>query len=165
MSESAQPTLEASMHEEPSVGQSLDVRTHYAHVRYAATETPGVIWYDPRDGHEKLSLGRGPSVDDLDADARILVGVTLYAKRSRCQLVSPDQEWVVEQHIAFRQEYQPLQLDADTEYRVGVASETQVFEDVYTARSWCREHIPEYDDAEYRNAVVARVEEVADSVE
>ena len=34
---------------------------HYAHVRYAAWDTPGVVWYDPRDGREAIRIDHDDS--------------------------------------------------------------------------------------------------------
>lgn len=65
MSQTRQPSLSEVTNERPQTGCALDERTHYAHTRYAATEH-GVIWYDPRDGHEYLTLDVAPSLDSLD---------------------------------------------------------------------------------------------------
>lgn len=158
MSESRQPTLSALANDEPEIGVSLDVRASFAHVRYAASESPGVIWYDPRDGHERLALDVDVELEDVEDGSRVLTGVTLHAKRARCQIVDPRQEWVVKRSFAVLEEFGDAMNDV-VNRRVGNVRDSRCFEDVYSAREWCRESVPGYAAAEYRDAVAARVED------
>jgi len=72
-----QQSLQASAHDAPRVGVPLDTDefVSYAHVRYAAGDEPGIIWFDPRDGHEYLSFDTDASIEALDVGERVRVNV------------------------------------------------------------------------------------------
>jgi len=157
-----QQSLQASAYQAPQVGVPLDTDEFvtYAHVRYAAGDEPGIIWFDPRDGHEYLSFDTARTIDALDVGERVRVNVRLHAKRDRCGLVDPDQEWIVREEFA---EHVVKEIDrcGDTEElnRIRYAESVETYDGVDAARAAARE-IDAYAEAEYRNAVAARVDSV-----
>lgn len=158
----SQATIPEVTGDAPTIGQSIDCRTHYAHVRYAAAETPGVVWYDPRDGHEYLTTGADTSLEAIEEGDRVLTSVRIHAKHGRCQAADPDGEWVVRRAFAEAELFQPLRLDADPERHVVTAETTDVYEDVHEARSAAAETVDAYEEAPYRNAVAHRLDELAE---
>ena len=157
----SQATIQAVSGDAPTIGRSVDVRTHYAHVRYAAAETPGVIWYDPRDGHEYLATGTETSLEELDENDRVVTSVRLHAKNGRCQEADPNDEWVVRRTFAEIEHFQPLRVDAEPEPHVVTAETTEVYDDVYEARKAAADLVEDYSEAPYRNAVTQRLDELA----
>jgi len=157
-----QQSLQANAHDAPRVGVPLDTDefVSYAHVRYAAGDEPGIIWFDPRDGHEYLSFDTDASIEALDVGERVRVNVRLHAKRDRCGLVDPDQEWIVREEFA---EHVVEEIDrvGETEdlHRISYAEAVETYDGVDAARAAARE-IDTYAEAEYRNAVAARVDSV-----
>lgn len=149
-----QASMAEAVGDEPRIGLSLDERTHYAHVRYAASDNPGVIWYDPRDGHEHFTLGADTSLDALEFDDRVLTSVRIHAKHGRCQQAHPDGEWVLRLAYASKKR---AEIADKTYVQKQNFEETSVHESVYAARDAAREQVPEYADAEYVNAVAHRL--------
>ena len=159
----SQATIQAASGDAPRIGRSVDVRTHFAHVRYAAAETPGIIWYDPRDGHEYLTTGAETSLAELDQNDRVVSSVRLHAKHGRCQEADPNDEWVVRRAFAEVEQFKPLRLDAEPEPHVVTAEETDVYEDVHAARNAAADLVEVYAEAPYRNAVAHRLDELAEA--
>lgn len=163
MSDARQTSVREHLDDGPEIGMSFAERTHYAHVRYAAGDEPGVIWFDPRDGREKFALDVDVTEDDLDVGERVLTRVSLRAHRKRAQEVSPDDAFVVEFGMVLREEFEPLGLDEVPDTHLATVSESVVCEDLHAARELARERCSEYAAAEYRDAVAARTEEVRES--
>ncbi|GGL57472.1 hypothetical protein [Halocalculus aciditolerans] len=161
MSKSRQPTLSELATDEPEIGVSIDVEASYAHVRYAALDEPGVIWFDPRDGREYLAVNIDPERSELSVDERVVTSVRLRAKHGRGPEVDPDGEWVARVGYATLEEYERTGLETGTGIRKKNVEASEVFEGVHSAREWCRETVPAYATAEYRDAVAARVEGVS----
>lgn len=152
-----QSSLSEATNERPATGVSLDERTHYAHVRYAAGDHPGVIWYDPRDGREYLSLDVDTSLDALELEERVLTGVRLHGKRNVCGIVDPSEEWVLEIHHASKAEYDVIGDVDETANHVECYRGSEIFESQEAARDAAAEQVEAYADAPYRNAVEARL--------
>ena len=142
----------------PRTGLELDNRNHYAHVRYAALDVPGVIWYDPRDGHEYLTLDIETTVDALDLGQCVLTGIELYGHRNRCGVVDPSERWVLEVHHAEAVEVSVVGDTDETVERVESYRSTEVFEDQASARVAAADRYAEYEQAEWRDAVQHRSE-------
>lgn len=157
----SQATIQEVSGEAPTIGRSVDCQTHFAHVRYAAAETPGVIWFDPRDGHEYLTTGAETSLEALDQGDRVLSSIRLRAKHGRCQEADPNDEWIVRRAFAEVEHFQPLRLDADPVPHVVTAETTDVYEDVYEARGAAAKLADAYAEAPYRDAVAHRLDELA----
>lgn len=157
-----QQSLQASTSDAPAVGIKLDTDewVSFAHVRYAAADEPGVIWFDPRDGHERLSFHNDVSRDALDVGERVRVNIRLYAKRNRCSIVDPDDEWILCEEFA-EHVVREVQRYGQTEeiHRIRYVEQAETFDGVDAARAAARE-IDAYADAEYRNAVAERVDSV-----
>lgn len=149
-----QPTLSEATDPGPEIGITLDERTHYAHVRYAASETAGVIWYDPRDGREKFSTGEtGADLEDVGDECLTSVRVHPFRPGSHGD---PGERYFVEQNVT-RKERHNADRDGYEEYVItGSYGRTEVFDSLADARQWCRENIDGYADAEYRDAVAER---------
>jgi len=151
-----QLSIDAVTNDRPTTGVAIDERTHYGHVRYAATETPGVIWYDSRDGRERLTLDADTSLDALGSDGRVLTAVELHGHRNVCGIVDPSERWVLEATYARTVEYEPLKLDAEPRERIETVVGSEIFEDQAAARDAAAEKCAVYADAEWRDAVTHR---------
>jgi hypothetical protein len=151
-----QASLDEAASDAPTTGVGLDERTHFAHVRYAASNHPGVIWFDPRDGHEKLSFDVDKSKSALELDEPVLSAIQLYGHRNRCGIVDPGESWVVEWINTELVEFEPVGLDADPDTHVETHRGTEVFESQAAAREAARERYTRYRDAPYRDAVAFR---------
>lgn len=153
---SSQRTIEQATGTAPTIGVAVGERTHYAHARYAMIDEPGVIWFDPRDGHEKFQVPNTPAGVDLSLDERVLTHVTIHAKRARCQIVDPaEHEWVVEYQVKTREVFERPPEVPDREYTAHYAK-TETYDTVRAARAAAGERCDAYADAPYRNAVEAR---------
>ncbi|AQL41649.1 hypothetical protein BV210_02485 [Halorientalis sp. IM1011] len=159
-----QQTLAASADTGPEIGKSLAERTHYAHVRYAAIDEAGVIWYDPRDGREYFTTGA--SGDDLQAVGdEVLTSVKIIPFRPSDH-GEPAARYVINPQLSRK-----VRHNEDCEFReefvrTDTFGKSDVVESLAAAREWCREHIPGYDDADYRNAVAERTDiEIVDDTE
>lgn len=159
---SKQSTIAESAGDQPTVGIPVDERTHYAHARYAMHEQAGVIWYDPRDGHEKFRLEDVPTDEETGLEDEHLTHLTLHAKRQRCQLVDPDSEWVVKYQYKTREVIEKSPGIEDREHIVCYRG-NDIYEDVSAAREAAAEMCEQYEEAEYRDAVKHRLGGVADA--
>ena len=153
-----QATIRQATDDGPEIGVELDERTHYAHTRYAASETPGVIWYDPRDGNEYYALEDVAPDAEIGFDDRELTSIRLHGHRKRCQIIDPStDQFVVEYSVKTREVFEkPPGID-DIEY-VTTYGGSDVYEDVYTARAAAAEMCEGYASAERKNAVTHRTE-------
>ena len=155
---SSQRTIDQAAGTAPTIGIAVDERTHYAHARYAMIDEPGVIWYDPRDGHEKFQVPNTPAGVDLSLGERVLTHVTIHAKRARCQVVDPtEHEWVVEYQFKTREVFERPSDLPDREYTAHYAR-SETYDTVREARVAAGERCAAYAEAEYRNAVEERAE-------
>lgn len=120
--------------------------THYAHVRYAAKDDPGVIYYDPRDNREKFT--RDVEDADLSHGERTVTSVKIKPWRP-AQFGEPAEAYFVEINTA------ELERRCGGDYRKGYRK-TERFESVEEAREYAKENVPGYADAERKNALEAR---------
>ena len=153
---SRQRTIEQPSGSAPTIGVAVDERTHYAHARYAMSDEPGVIWFDPRDGRERFRVPGVPADVGLSLGERVLTHVSIHPKRACCQVVDPaDHEWVVEYQIKTREVFERPPDLPDREYTAHYAS-SETYDTVRAARSAAGERCAAYGEAEYRNAVEER---------
>lgn len=153
---SRQHTIDQAAGTAPTIGVGVDEQTHYAHARYAMIDEPGVIWYDPRDGREKLRVPNVPAGVDLSLDERVLTHVTIHPKRAMCQVVdSEEHEWVVEYQVKTRELFERPPDLPDREYTAHYTG-SDTYDTAQEARSAAAGRCDAYADAEYRNAVEAR---------
>lgn len=151
-----QLSIGQATNDRPTTGVEIEGRTHYAHVRYAATEQAGVIWFDPRDGQEYLALDVDTSLDALELDEKVLTSVRLHGHRNRCGVVDPSEKWVLERNYAFKEEFQPVNDVDEMDEHVGHSCDTEIYEDQEAARDAAAELVDAYADAEWRDAVEYR---------
>ena len=114
---------------------------HYDHVRYAARDTPGVVWYDPRDGREAIRTDHDDS-EIVNGQCR-LVG----AKVSSYQPVefgTPAERYLTELVFEMR----------DT-HDSGTSARREVHDSLAAAQAYLGNHVPD-DDAPQRDAVRER---------
>lgn len=154
----SQTTIPQSTDDGPEIGIELDERTHFAHTRYAASETPGVIWFDPRDGNEWFALTEVASDDEIGFDDRELTSIHLYPHRKKNQIVNPAEDrFVVEYNFKTREVFEkPPGID-DIEYVTSYGG-SDVYDDVYAAREAAVERCEEYASAIRKNAVDHRMD-------
>lgn len=149
-----------SLAQTPPTTEDMDVdlkgRTHYAHVRYAAGDSPGVIWFDPRNGQERLALAVDTSRDALEPGERVLTTIGIYCKHHRAQAVDPDAEWVLDRYYTYKEEIECV--DGSTETRVSGCRSAETHESLTAAREAASEKHPEYAEAPYGNALAERVD-------
>jgi len=142
----------------PAVGVTLENRTHRAHARYAARETPGMVWYDPHDGRERYVLDREVTMADFTAmDDRVLTSVVIRPHRPG---EAVDGRYCV---VRNRNGIETFTRFIDGERVPGLARiasyrKADVFDSLEAAREWCREHVAGYVDAPRKDAVAARGE-------
>jgi len=114
----------------------------YAHARYAARDTPGIIWYDPRDGRETIRIEHDDS--EIVAGQRRLT----YAKITPYQPAefgTPAERYLT-----------VLVVETRVTYDSGTAARREVHPSLADARAHLSEHAPGYDDAPQRDAVRER---------
>jgi len=122
------------------------IHTHYAHARYAASDTPGVIWYDPRDNREVFNRGLSEEIDNGERRVR---SARVSAYRPPKFGVPPEQ-YITEISV----EYGPAE-GAEFPYpRSAVSSE--VHDSLDAAQAHLKEHVPSYEQAPRRDAVLHR---------
>lgn len=152
-----QQTFEAVADDGPEIGIELDERTHFAHARYAAAETAGVIFYDPRSGLERLSFENIPADDDLEVGEKCYTSLKIYPHRARSRPANAEQAFALECHYARREEHEKPGKTTDSYEIVHSYSDSDVYESLYAARTAACERFEEYDKAEYRDAVAFRL--------
>ena len=112
---------------------------HYAHVRYAASDTPGVVWYDPRDGREAIRLDHDES--EIEAGQRRLVAAKVSPYRP-AEFGTPA-EWYLTERV----------FETRDTHHSGTSARREVHGSLAAARAHLGEHVPVYDDAPRRDAV------------
>ena len=112
---------------------------HYAHVRYAASDTPGVVWYDPRDGREAIRLDHDQN--EIEAGQRRLVAAKVSPYRP-AEFGTPAEQYLTERVFETR----------DTRHS-GTSARREVHDSLAAAQAHLREHVPAYDDAPRQDAV------------
>ena len=111
----------------------------YAQARYAARDTPGVVWYDPRDGHEAIRIDHDDS--EIVAGQRRLVAAKI-APYQPAEFGTPAEQYFTE-----------LVFETRVTHDGGTAARREVHDSLATARAYLGEHVPGYDDAPRRDAV------------
>lgn len=138
----------------PTIGKQLPDRTHYAHVRYAAADEAGIVWYDPRDGRERFATGKQDTDLDTGGDKHLTsVAIKPYQPES---FGEPATTYLIERNHARKEQLNADREGCETTGSVAHSVQSDVVEGLETAREWCREHISGYADAPRRNAVAAR---------
>ena len=112
---------------------------HYAHVRYAASDTPGVVWYDPRDGREAIQLDHDDS--EIEAGQRRLVAAKISPYRP-AEFGTPAERYLTE-----------LVFETRDTHDSGTVARREVHDSLATAQAYLSEHTPGYDNAPRRDAV------------
>lgn len=130
-----EPTAEA-FDDEP-----LD-ETHYGHVRYAAHETAGVRWYDPRTGAEYLQL---PTDESLDDGERRLLYVRIVPYRPS-EFGTPADQYATELIYQRRED----------DYTHQSRGRGDVCDSLDEARSALRATVDDYDEYPRKDAVKER---------
>ena len=170
------PTIDAGGDEltgadSPPVGIDLEyqasARTHRAHVRYAASDTPGVVWYDPRDGRERYTLtteGSDSATESTSVtvaafdgmDDRVLTSVIVRPHRPGAAV---DGKYLIVRNYARLETFRRFHAGRhiDSVVRVGACVDSTVVDSLEAAREHCREHVPGYADAPRRDAVFHRL--------
>lgn len=140
----------------PPIGEQLTEYTHYAHVRYAASDESAVVWYDPRDGRERFVTGnREADLDTVGDEHLSSVAIKPYRPES---FGDPATKYLIERNYA-RKELLNADRDwCDTSVIVSTFGKSDVVEGLETAREWCRENITGYATAPRRDAVAARID-------
>jgi len=139
----------------PEIGVSLDDRTHYAHVRYAASDEAGVVWYDPRDGREYYTLPDAPADDAMAVGDEAVTSVKIMPFRPAAH-GEPAEKYVIKRQRK-RKEREGVDREWLDEYvRVNTYGTSEVHESLEAAREWCRENVAGYATAPRRDAVSAR---------
>lgn len=116
--------------------------THYGHVRYAAIETAGVRWFDPRTGQEHLQI---PADDELaDGERRLL-----YAK-----IVPYRPEEFGTPADRYATEFVHEQREGEHTHQY--SDRGDIYESLDAARAALREEVPDYDDYPRKDAVKER---------
>jgi len=108
----------------------------YAQVRYATRDTPGIIWYDPRDRREAIPIDHEES--DIVAGQRRLVAAR----------ITPYQP--AELHLT------ELLFETRETHDSGTAARREVHDSLAAAQAHLSEHVPGYDDAPRRAAAYQR---------
>ena len=138
------------------IGETLPERTHYAHTRYAASNTPGVIWFDPRDGREKFAIGT--TGEDLEAVGdEAITGVAIKPFRPE-SFGDPAAKYVVKIQLVRRERENADREAYETFVRINTYGRSEVCESLAAAREYCRENVPGYADAPRKDAVRERTD-------
>ena len=114
----------------------------YAQVRYAARDTPGVVWYDPRDGREAIRIDHDDS--EIEAGQRRLVAAKITPYRP-AEFDTPAEQYLTE-----------LVFEDRVTHDSGTVARREVHNSLAAARAHLSEHVPSYDDAPRRDAVCHR---------
>ena len=134
--------------EQPSDSDEYDGPTPptYAHPRYAASDTSGVIWYDPRDNRESF---RRTLSTEIDNDERRVTSGKIGPYRP-AEFGVPPEQYITEVGI----EYGPEEDDEFPYSRSAVSSE--VHDSLDAAQAHLADHVPGYEQAPRRDAVLHR---------
>ena len=111
----------------------------YAQVRYAARDTPGVVWYDPRDGRETIRIDHDES--EIEASQRRLVAAKI-TPHQPAEFDTPAEQYLTE-----------LVFETRKTHDSGTSARREVHNLLVAAQAHLGEHAPGYDDAPRRDAV------------
>ena len=111
----------------------------YAQVRYAARDTPGVVWYDPRDNREAICIDYDKS--EIVAGQRRIVGANISPYRL-AEFGTPAERYLTE-----------LVFERRKIHDSGTAARREVHDSLAAAKAHLSEHVPDYDDTPRRDAV------------
>ena len=111
----------------------------YAHVRYAARDTPGVVWYDPRDGREASRLSYDDS--EIEAGQRRLVAAKITPYQP-VEFDTPAEQYLTE-----------LVFETRDTHNSGTVARREVHNSLAAAQAYLSERTPGYDDAPRQDAV------------
>ena len=112
---------------------------HYAHVRYAAWDTPGVVWYDPRDGREAIRIDHDDS--EIVNGQRRLVAAKV-APYQPAEFGTPAERYLTE-----------LVFETRDTHDSGTSARREVHDSLAAAQAHLDEHVSGYDDAPRVDAV------------
>ena len=111
----------------------------YAHVRYAARDTPGVVWYDPRDRHEAIRIDHDDS--EIEAGKRRLVAAKV-APYQPDEYGTPAEQYLTE-----------LVFETRDTHDSGTSARREVHDSLAAAQAHLGEHVPGCDDPPRWDAV------------
>ena len=111
----------------------------YAHVRYATRDTPGVVWYDPRDRHEAIRIDHDDS--EIEAGKRRLVAAKVRPYQP-AEFGTPAERYLTE-----------LVFETRDTHDSGTSARHEVHDSLAAAQAHLSEHVPGYDDAPRQDAV------------
>jgi len=118
----------------------------YAHPRYAASDTPSVIWYDPRDNRESFNRDLNTEVDT--GERRVTSGKI--GPYRPAEFGVPPERYITEIGI----QYGPEEGDEVPSPRSAVSSE--VHDSLDAAQAHLAKHVPGYEQAPRHDAVLHR---------
>jgi hypothetical protein len=118
----------------------------YAHPRYAASDTPGVIWYDPRDNRESFSQDLSTEIDT--GERRVTSGKI--GSYRPAEFGVPPEQYITKIGV----QYGPEQGDEFPFAHSAVSSE--VHDSLDAAQAHLAKHVPGYEQAPRRDAVLHR---------
>lgn len=137
----------------PEVGQKLEERTHYGHVRYASRDSPGVIWYDPRDGRENFSFDVDPMAE-LDVGESTVTHAKIRPFRPS-EYGEPADKYVVK---ITRTEKELFKHDTEPFETTRQYGSSEQYDSLEAARDSLRERFDEYATAPRNDAVRSRTD-------
>ena len=111
----------------------------YAHARYAARDTPGIVWYDPRDGRESIRIEHGDS--EIVSGQRRLVAAKV-SPYQPAEFGTPAERYLTE-----------LVFETRDTHDSGTSARCEVHDFLAAAQAHLSEHVSGYDDAPRRDAV------------
>ena len=117
---------------------------HYAHVRYAARDTPGVVWYDPRDGHEAIRIDHDDS--EIEAGKRRLITAKV-SPYQPAESGTPAERYLTE-----------LVFETRDTHDSGTSARREVHDSLAAAQAHLGERVLDYDDAPRQDAVRHRTD-------
>jgi len=118
----------------------------YAQARYAARDTPGVVWYDPRDNHESFSRDLSEEIGDSERRVR-RASIGAYQP---AEFGVPPEQYITKIGV----QYGPERGD-EFPYPHSAVS-TEVHDSLDAAQAHLAEHVPGYEQAPCRDAVLHR---------
>ena len=111
----------------------------YAQVRYAARDTPAVVWYDPRDGRETIRIDHDDS--EIVAGQRRLVAAKI-SPYQPAEFGTPAEQYLTE-----------LVFETRDTHNSGTVARREVHNSLAAAQAHLGEHTPGYDDVPRQDAV------------
>jgi hypothetical protein len=111
----------------------------YAQVRYATQDTPGVIWYDPRDRREAIRIEHDEGEIVAGQHRLVAAKITPYQP---AEFGTPAEQYLTE-----------LLFETRETHDSGTAARREVHDSLAAAQAHLSERVPAYDDAPRRDAV------------